>query len=37
MLHALGCDAVQGALIGMPSPTELLDDVLLTGRVDLEL
>ena len=35
VLHALGCDAVQGSLVGMPSPTELLDDVLLTGRVQL--
>ncbi len=36
VLHALGCDAVQGALIGMPSPTELMDDLLLTGRVPLQ-
>jgi diguanylate cyclase (GGDEF)-like protein/PAS domain S-box-containing protein len=34
-LQALGCDAVQGALVGMPSPTELLDDILLTGHVPL--
>jgi diguanylate cyclase len=34
-LQALGCDAVQGALVGMPSPTELLDDILLTGHVAL--
>jgi diguanylate cyclase (GGDEF)-like protein len=35
VLHALGCDAVQGTLVGMPSPTELLDDILLTGHVPL--
>jgi EAL domain-containing protein (putative c-di-GMP-specific phosphodiesterase class I) len=35
VLQALGCDAVEGALVGMPSPTELLDEVLLTGHVAL--
>jgi diguanylate cyclase (GGDEF)-like protein/PAS domain S-box-containing protein len=34
-LHALGCDAVQGALVATASPTELLDDILLTGHVPL--
>ena len=33
LLRALGCDAVQGALAGMPTPLELLHDLLDRGRV----
>ena len=35
MLRALGCDCIQGALTGMPSPLELLSAVVQAGRVDL--
>jgi diguanylate cyclase (GGDEF)-like protein/PAS domain S-box-containing protein len=36
LLKALGCDAIQGALTGMPAPIELLRDVLTAGRLDLD-
>jgi diguanylate cyclase (GGDEF)-like protein/PAS domain S-box-containing protein len=35
LLRALGCDAIQGALTGMPAPIELLRDVLAARRVEL--
>ena len=35
LLRELGCDCIQGALTGMPSPLELLRTVVETGRVDL--
>jgi diguanylate cyclase (GGDEF)-like protein/PAS domain S-box-containing protein len=36
LLKAFGCDAIQGALTGMPAPIELLRDVLTAGRLDLD-
>jgi diguanylate cyclase (GGDEF)-like protein/PAS domain S-box-containing protein len=33
LLRALGCDSVQGALVGMPTPLELLEDLIDVGLV----
>lgn len=35
LLRALGIDAIQGALTAMPTPIELLRDVLAAGRMEL--
>jgi EAL domain-containing protein (putative c-di-GMP-specific phosphodiesterase class I) len=35
LLQTLGCDAIQGALIGMPAPLELLRGVITAGVIDL--
>jgi diguanylate cyclase (GGDEF)-like protein/PAS domain S-box-containing protein len=37
LLRTLGCDALQGALVGMPLPTELLAPLLAERRVQLPL
>ena len=35
-LVELGCDAIQGALTGMPAPLELLRELVSTGRIELD-
>ena len=36
LLRTFGCDAIQGALTGMPAPVELLRSVLTTGWIEVD-